>query len=37
MQRRNFKVEEFFDQEIWKKKSCLSVEENSIFTEKFLL
>jgi hypothetical protein len=36
MQRRNLKDEEWFNLELWRKKICLWVEENSVFTEKFL-
>jgi hypothetical protein len=36
MQRRNLKDEKCFDQELWRKKLCLCIEEICVFTEKFL-
>jgi hypothetical protein len=36
MQSRNCKGEEYFYRELWRKKNCLWVEENCVFTEKFL-
>jgi hypothetical protein len=36
LQRRNLEDEECFDRELWRKKLCLWVEENCVFTEKFL-